>query len=457
MGRLAAKMWGGGPTSRWALLAALLMLCGGAAGGAAQESDTPAVEAADSRWNLHGQSTLIWQGHGRFRARYEGENSLRSGGEGKETISVTPSLGLRVVPGTEFYFNPEIFQGFGLAGTHGLGGFSNGEAQKGGSLEPQVYVARAYFRHTIGFGGERERVVDAFNQLGGTRDVSRSTVTWGRFSVKDAFDLNSYASDARQDFLNYAIWAGGALDFAADQKGYAIGAVAEINQKHWAWRVGFFRQPIHSNAQTLSWDITRQGQLISEIDLRYSLFNQDGVLRLLGWGARSNAGRYREALQAAVFDPEDSIRATRRIGTQYGYGINWEQALSKDVGVFGRWSWRDAKGDVMSWTDIDASLSGGVVVSGGLWGRPRDKWGLGAAINRLSKDHRDYTAVGGLGVTIGDGRLSYGGERLLETYYALNLSRAITFSLDYQFVVNPAYNTDRGPVSLYSMRLRGTF
>ena len=408
-------------------------------------------------WNLHGQSTVVWQGHGRFRARYEGENSLNSGGEGKESVSVTPSLGVRLWPGTSFYFNPEVFQGFGLAGTHGVAGFVNGEAQKGGSLEPKVYVARAFFRHTIGLGGETEAVADAFNQLGGSRDVSRLTLTWGRFAVKDVFDANTYASDARVDFLNFSIWAGGALDFAADQKGYGIGAVSELNQKDWAWRIGFFRQPIHSNAQSLSWDIGRQGQFINEIELRYKLLEQPGILRLLGWGARSNAGSYREALADTAFDPESSIVATRRIRTQYGYGLNLEQAVTKNIGAFARYSWRDAKSDVMSWTDIDASVSGGIAIAGAMWGRPRDELGAGFAVNRLAKDYRNYIAAGGLGLVIGDGRLGYSAERVFETYYAIGLDRHFTLSFDYQYAVNPAYNADRGPVSLYAMRLRGVF
>jgi high affinity Mn2+ porin len=413
--------------------------------------------APDRGWSMHGQATFVWQGYGPIRSPYSGANSLPAGGQGRETISATPAIGVLLLPGTEFHFNPEIFQGFGLASTHGLGGFSNGEAQKGGSLEPKAYVARAFFRHTIGLGGEREMVEDGFNQIAGMRDVSRLSLTWGRFAVKDIFDQNSFASDARVDFLNYAVWAAGAFDYAADQKGYGIGAVSEFNQKSWAFRLGFFRQPVHSNAQSLSWDINRQGQVIGELELRYSAMQQPGFLRLLGWGARSNAGSYREALADPAFDPEASIVATRRLRTQYGYALNLEQSLTSVLGFFARWSWRDAKADVMSWTDIDSSMTAGVVVKGQLWGRRQDAWGIAFASNWLSRDHRDYTAAGGLGVTIGDGRLNYSGERVFETYYAIGLAANATLAFDYQLVSNPAYNSDRGPVSLFAVRLRGSY
>lgn len=413
--------------------------------------------APESRWSVHGQATLVWQGYGRIRSPYSGDNSLPAGGQGRETISLTPAIGVLLWPGTELYLNPEIFQGFGLASTHGLGGFANGEAQKGGSLEPKAYLARGFLRHTIGLGGEREKVEDGFNQVAGYRDVSRLTMTWGRFAVRDIFDQNTFASEPRVDFLNYSLWAAGAFDYAADQKGYGIGAASELNQKHWAFRVGLFRQPIHANAQSLSWDVGREGQLITEIELRHQALGLPGTLRLLGWGARSNAGSYREALADPQFDPEQSIVATRRLRTQYGYGINIEQSVAAGVGLFGRWSWRDAQSDVMSWTDIDSSLSAGVVVEGRLWGRGGDAWGLGLALNHLSRDHRDYTAAGGLGVTIGDGRIGYSGERILETYYSFAVAANAKLTLDYQLVVNPAYNLDRGPVSLFALRLRGIY
>lgn len=458
-------------TGAWAgLVAFVLVLLSPASAAIAQdapgapEPDQKQAQAAarpeDQRWNLHGQTTVVWQGYGRIRSLYQGDNSLPAGGQGRETVSATAALGVRLLPGTELYFNPEVFQGFGLAQTHGLGGFSNGEAQKGGNLYPKAYVARAFLRQTFGFGGGQEKIEDEFNQLGGMKDVQRVTVTAGKFAVNDIFDRNSVSQDARVGFLNYANWAGGGFDYGADQKGYGAGLVVDFNQKHWAFRTGYFLLPVHSNAQTLSWSVDRQGQAIAELELRYGTGSKmPGTLRLLGWQSRANAGSYAEALQDANFDPEESIIATRRIRTQTGFGVNVEQKLTESMSAFARYSWRDAKSEITSWADMDRSTSVGVVVTGVAWGRPKDRIGLAGAYNELSKSHADFTAAGGLGVTIGDGQLKYAGEKILESYYSLSLGgqspNALTFN--YQYITDPAYNADRGPVSLFSLRLHGEF
>lgn len=422
------------------------------------EASAPRPAPLEQRWNLHGQVTGIWQGYGRIRSPYEGDNSLPGGGQGKETVSVTPFLGVRLWQGGEFYFNPEAFQGFGLARTHGLGGFSNGEAQKGGSLSIKPYVARAFVRQAFGFGGESEQVADEINQLAGMRDVSRATLTVGRFSVTDLFDQNSYAHDSREGFLNYSIWEGGAFDYAADQRGYSGGAAIDFNQKMWAFRTGYFLVPIKSNAQTLSWDLANRGQVLSELELRYALMQQPGILRLLGWQQQVFAGNYSQATRDPDFDPEGSIAETRRVRTQLGYVINLEQAITDQLGLFSRYSWRDARSEIMSWTDIDRSFSLGLSLKGASWGRPHDTIGLAGALNTLSKSHQQFSALGGLGVTIGDGRLSYSGEKVLETYYQFNIGKGHQYLMfDYQLIGNPAYNTDRGPVSLFAMRVHSEF
>ena len=427
----------------------------------AGELDVPVMEQpAEARtWNFHGQGTVVVQGNAPFRSLYESDNSLRSRGETKETVSATGALGLRLWSGGELYINAEAFQGFGLAQTHGLGGYSNGEAQKGGSLEPKYYIPRLFYRHTFGLGGETEKLADEFNQLAGPRDVSRLTVTAGRFSVNDIFDQNAYAHDPREHFLNYALWASGAFDYAADQRGYGAGVALDFNQKNWAIRGGYFLLPIHSNAQNLGWNLGQKAQYVAELELRYQLLSRPGILRTLGWVARANAGSYIEALAEPNFDGDQSIADTRRVRTQIGYGLNLEQSITNDLGLFARWSWRDARSEIMSWTDVDRSLAGGIALKGAAWQRPKDTIGLGAALNGLSSEHRAYTAAGGNSVTIGDGRLNYSGEKALEAYYSIGLGighhSALTF--DYQYVTNPAYNADRGPVSLFAVRLHGEF
>ena len=109
-----------------------------------------------------------------------------------ETWTTTAFLGVRLWQGGEFYFNPELAQGFGLNGTLGLAGFPNGEAQKAGAAYPEISGRSAIiFKQTFGLGGEQEDVADGPNQLPGKRDIDRITLIVGRFAVGDFFDNNA--------------------------------------------------------------------------------------------------------------------------------------------------------------------------------------------------------------------------------------------------------------------------
>ncbi len=409
-------------------------------------------------WNVHGQTTLITQGYPSFRSPYQGQNSLPGAGRTRETWTVGAFLGWRLWDGGEFYFNPELAQGFGIGSTLGLAGFSNGEAQKGGAEYPKFRAQRYFFRQTFGLGGEQEEVADAANQLPGKRDIDRVTVTVGRFAVGDYFDGNSYAKDPRADFMNWAMWSSGAYDFPADLPGFTRGAVVELNRKNWAIRAGLFQVPSQPNSDVLTFNT---GGAVIELEERYAILQQPGKLRLGVFANRGNTGNYREALAISTENPgidiNDIMAADRKERSKYGFYVNAEQQIMNDVGVFARASWNDGRNQILSFTDIDRSVSGGVSVKGSYWGRPSDTVGLGGAINGLSGGHRDFLAAGGNGLLIGDGRLNYSTERILETYYALALDKTFTFTADYQLIANPAYNADRGPVSIFSGRLHAEF
>ena len=409
-------------------------------------------------WNVHGQTTLITQGYPSFRAPYQGVNSLPGAGRTRETWTVGAFLGWRLWDGGEFYFNPELAQGFGVGGTLGLAGFSNGEAQKGGAEYSKFRAQRYFFRQTFGLGGEQEDVADAANQLPGKRDIDRVTVTVGRFAVGDYFDGNAYAKDPRTDFMNWAMWSSAAYDFPADLPGFTRGAVVELNRKDWAIRAGLFQVPSQPNSDVLTF---KTGGAVIEFEERHTIFSQPGKLRLGVFANRGNTGNYREALAVSTVNPgidiNDIMVGDRRERSKYGFYINAEQQVANDIGIFARASWNDGQNEILSFTDIDRSVSGGVSVKGSYWGRPNDTFALGGAINGLSSAHRDFLAGGGKGLLIGDGRLNYDNERILETYYAVALSKAFTFTADYQLIANPAYNADRGPVSIFSGRLHGEF
>jgi high affinity Mn2+ porin len=411
-------------------------------------------QPSSGNWNVHAQTTFLEQAYPSFRSPYVGPNSLSGTGQGRETWTTTAFLGWRVWDGGEVYFNPEADQGFGLNSTHGLAGFSNGEAQKGGAPFPRVRAMRYFLRQTFGLGGAQEDVADGPNQLPGKRDIDRVTLTVGRIAINDIFDANSYAHDSRADFMNWALWESAAFDMPADLPGFTRGAVVELNRKDWAVRAGAFEVPSEPNSDTLSF---RTVSTIAEVEERHSILGQPGKLRIGGFANRSHTANFSDVFAALAADPTlDTMTATtlaRRQNWRYGFYANLEQQIVQDVGVFARASWNDGRSESVSFTDTDRSLSGGVSIKGSFWGRKDDTVGIGAAVNALSAPHRAWFAAGGLGLLIGDGQLNYRTEDIFEAYYAWVIQKGLVTTFDYQFIANPAYNADRGPVSIFSARV----
>jgi high affinity Mn2+ porin len=414
--------------------------------------------AQSADWNIHGQTTFIATAYPAIRSPYQGTDSLSGGAQARETFTTTAFLGWRLWQGGELYLNPELAQGFGFNGTTGIAGFPNGEAQKAGGTYPKIRPQRYYFRQTFGLGGEQEDVPDAANQLAGKRDIDRITLTVGRFAVGDFFDGNSYAKDPRADFMNWAMWSSAAYDFPADLPGFTRGAVVELNRKDWAVRAGLFQVPSRPNSDILTF---HTGGAVVEFEERHQLFDQPGKLRVGAFANRGNTGNFRNVLTFEGLDPtldiNDVMASLRRDNLKYGFYLNGEQQIAPEVGLFARASWNDGQNESLSFTDIDRSVSAGLSIKGSRWGRANDTIGLGGAINGLSAAHRDFLAAGGIGLMIGDGRLNYGTERILESYYAYAIDKNYSFTADYQLIANPAYNRDRGPVSIFSGRLHGEF
>jgi high affinity Mn2+ porin len=409
-------------------------------------------------WNVHAQTTLLPQGYGPIHSPYAGPNSLPGNGQTQATWTATAFLGVRLWEGGEFYFNPELAQGFGLNGTLGVAGFPNGEAQKAGAPFPRIRPQRYYIKQTFGLGGEQEDVDDGPNQLPGKKDIDRVTVVVGRFAMGDFFDNNSYAHDPRADFMNWAIWESAAWDFPADLPGFTRGAVVELNRKDWAIRGALVEVPSQPNSDILQF---KSGGAVVEFEERHNIFGQPGKLRIGAFGNQGVTGNYRQALAIEALNPaqdiNDVMASIRHVNPKYGVYANLEQQLVQGVGLFARASWNDGSNEILSFTDIDRSVSGGLSIKGSFWGRPDDTVGIGGAVNGLSAAHRDFLAAGGIGLIIGDGRLTYSPERIFETYYAYSVRKGITITADYQLITNPAYNADRGPVSIFAGRLHGEF
>jgi high affinity Mn2+ porin len=428
--------------------------------GEVDEKEDKAKVRGPGSWEIHGQTAFVFQGYPPFAAAYSGVQSLPPGGQSRETWAVSAYLGVRLWEGGELYYSPELLQGFGLAQTQGAAGFPNGEAQRAFPY-PRYSTSRLFLRQTYGLGGEREKVESDIDQLFGERDISRVTITAGRYAVQDIFDNNAYANDPRVDFLNFSIWAAGAFDYAADSVGYTWGVTGELNGPYWSTRLGYFLEPAYQDTNVFDTALFARGGYIGELELRYAPYERPGAVRLGAWLNSAFAGSYNAAVALAAvspgLSPNDTITLTRQGRTKYGFYVNFDQALTDNVGAFGRFSWNDGRIEVMSFTDITSSVSGGLSIKGTPWGRPNDTIGIAGAVNWISADLATYLANGGLGIMIGDGALTYASEAVAETYYSLQVAKGLYVTADYQFLANPAYNAVRGPVHVFSGRLMAKF
>ena len=421
---------------------------------------TPAMDLV----NFHGQSTFVWQGYPAIRSPYTGPFSLPGSGLGRETFDTTLFAGIRLWQGAELWITPEIDQGFGFADTHGAAGFPSGESYKLGSSYPYVRMHRGFLRQTIDLGGEVEKVDADISQFAGTRTANRLVLTIGKFAIVDIFDTNRYANSPKTDFLNWSLINAGTFDYAGDGWGYTYGAAAEWYQNSWTLRAGIFdlsATPAGGNSPNGGvLDSTfQQYALVAEIEKRYELWGQPGKFKVTGFLNRGRAGKFQDAITLAQVtgDPAD-ITAVRRYTGRPGVSMNLEQQISDTVGVFARAGWADGKVEPWDFTDIDRTVAGGVSINGKNWGRPDDTVGIAGVVNNISGVHRAYFNAGGLGILIGDGQLPNPGlEKIFETYYSYALSRDTRLSFDYQFIANPAYNTDRGPVNTFAGRFHAQF
>ena len=432
---------------------AMLLLLDLNAGKVLADEAGPSQNPAEESWGLHVQATNVSQWHPSFTAPYSGPNSLNPAANSNETSDVTLFAGMRVPGGGEIWINPEIDQGFGLSNTLGMAGYPSGEAYKVGANAPYQRLPRFFYRKTIDLGGEMQRVESGTNQLAGTQSSNNIILTLGKFSVVDVFDTNAYAHDPRADFMNWAIVESGAFDYAADAWGYTYGASIEWTQSRWTLRGGIFDMSKTPNSTKLDPTFS-QHEWVGEIEERHHLFGHDGKLKLLGFVNHALMGSYADALRlASLTNSTLDTSLVRRGSTNSGIAINLEQELASDLGAFARASYSDGAEQAFDFTEINRSVAVGISLKGSRWGRPDDTFGLAVVANGLSGTARDYFAAGGMGILIGDGALNYGLEKIMETYYSLQATNRIAVTLDYQYVVNPAYNQDRGPVSIYGARL----
>jgi len=425
----------------------------------AQDFTDPVKSFELPNWiSLHMQGTSTTQGHPQFSSAIaDGPGSMKSHGQSATTNDATLFTGIRL-GNLELYINPEMDQGFGLSNTLGVAGYTSGEAYKIGAYDPYFRMQRLFGRYVVDLGGESQTVEDGPNQLAGIHDSDNVTFTFGKFSVVDIFDNNSYAHDPRADFLNWSIIDMGAFDYAADSWGYTYGGAAEWTQSRWSLRGGVFDLSRQPNDKYLVRGFGEY-QTVVEAEERHQLLDNPGKVKALFFLTAANMGSYEDALKLAAQTgsiPDTSL--VRHWETRPGGGINVEQQLMPGLGSFLRASMNDGTKEAYEFTEINRSISSGLSLNGEKWGRSDDTIGVGGSLNAISSEARQYLAAGGQGILIGDGQLpSYSGEQIIEAYYKATIIEGISATADYQHVINPAYNAVRGPIDFYALRFHAEF
>ncbi len=423
-------------------------------------AQSAANEAIFSDWSFHFQQTIITQYHPDFSAKYSGQNSLDTSEPAQTSITSTFFVGRRLWNGTEIYFVPELGGGNGLSGVKGIAGFPNGETYRIGDPAPQISISRFFIKTTFALSDRDTMFSDDEDQLAGLQPSKRLTLILGKISMTDYFDQNSCSHDPRTQFMNWALMSNGAWDYPANTRGYTWGFVGELSLSPWAFRVSSAMVPTEANMSDMDQNISKANSETFEIERSYELCSQKGVIRTLGYYTEARMGNYSQALlfsQADQLPP--NIVNTREYGrTKHGFCLNIEQSFSASIGFMLRAGWNEGANETWMFTEIDQTISSAVLLDGALWRRKGDGMGLALVLNGISQDHRKYLEAGGYGFLIGDGRLNYSPEFITELFYSFALPEFhLSLTPDYQLVLHPAYNADRGPVHVFGMRAHIAF
>ena len=428
----------------------------------------------DQPWYVAGQANIIFQAHPGFHSPYEDVNSFLGRGEYKTSLLGTLYLGYQPWRGfgkteerqnlrynTDFIFDLESSGGRGLSEALGLAGFTNIDVVRNPNLGPVPYIARVEVHQTIGFTGEMTDNTRGSMSLATKVPVRRLELRFGKMSVPDILDLNSVLSDSHLQFTNWTVDNNGAWDYAADTRGYTYAGTVEYQDRDWAVRYGLALMPTVANGIDLDWNLRRARGQNAEAELRKGFIpGRKGTHRVLGFVNAANMGNYREAVQAYLSgrDAVPDITKHEHLGTQkYGLGYNFEQEVTDHLRLAGRFGWNDGKEESFAYTEVEQTVLIGADYDGAQWGRKNDKVGLAFNSNAIKRDHQLYLQYGGKGFLLGDGRLNYGRENIVEGYYNLHAFRGLFFALGGTHIGNPGYNRDRGPVWVASVRAHVDF
>jgi hypothetical protein len=412
---------------------------------------------ADSHYWLSGQANFIFQGHPSFHAPYSGRNSLHRQYEHAGSRVLTLYTGLRLNDSTELLVDVEEAGGSGLSTGLGLAGAPDLDIVRNPLLSKAAYLGRGMIHKVFALSQDRVENERSYLSLFTELPRRRLELRFGKFSMVDFFDLNSAGSDTHFQFANWTVDDCASYDYAADTRGYTVGMVADYEDGSWGLRFAEALMPRVANGIDLVW---RPWQVHSEnweYELRHGfLTHRPGVVRLLAYTNYANMGIYHQAIAAFRehrVSPPDITDHPWHVTRKYGFGINLEQNLTPELTAFGRFGWDNGKTESFAYTEVDQTFLAGFRLFGARWHRPHDRAGLAYVTNAIARDHQIYLAEGGYGFLLGDGRLNYGRENILETFYTAHVWRGLYLAPGLQHIQNPGYNRDRGPVLVGSFRV----
>ena len=411
---------------------------------------------SDTRYWLSGQANFIFQTHPPFHAPYSGPNSLSPNYEKATSRVLTLYSGMRLNNSTEILIDVEEAGGAALSTGLGLAGDPNLDIVRNPFLSKAPYLARGIIHKVFVLSDDKVENQRSFLSLFPELPRRRLEFRFGKFSMADFFDLNSIGSDTHLQFTNWTVDNNGAWDYAADTRGYTVGATLDYEDRNWGLRFAEALMPKVANGIDLVWKPWQAHSENFEYELRHGFLpHKSGVWRLLAYTNYANMGIYREAIaqfREGLVPGPDITRHPWRITRKYGFGVNMEQNLWRDLTAFARFGWNNGKTESFAYTEVDQTWEAGAASLGSLWHRRLDRVGLAFVSNGICKDHQTYLADGGLGFLLGDGALRYGRETILETFYTAHVWRGIYLAPGLQHINNPGYNSDRGPVLVPAFR-----
>jgi high affinity Mn2+ porin len=414
-----------------------------------------------SKWWFSGQANIVFQAHGDFYALYSGANSLHNKAETATSRVLTFFSGYEFNPNTMAYLDVEESGGKGLSTALGLAGFTNLDVVRNPSIGAAPYIARLTMEQIIPLSKEKMEVERTALSLPTQVPVRRLEMRFGKFSLADFFDINVGGTDSHYQFLNWVIDNNGAWDYAADTRGYTVGAILDYEDRNWGLRFAETLMPKVANGPNLDADVARARSENIELELRPKLLkNKDTTIRILNYVNHANMGDYQQAVQLYLdhVTPTPDVTATRKQGTvKYGFGFSFEQEVSSDIWAFGRWGWNEGQHESFAYTEDNEGAELGAYAKGTRWHRSLDRAGVAFVSSGISKAHQTYLADGGVGFLLGDGGLTYGRETIEEAFYTTHIWRGVFFAFDLQHINNPGYNRVRGPVTVPGLRLHLEF